>query len=121
MELWNIWYNLVNQLQACCSRKRAFYWLVAILIGFTVKADFMGVTSIARGVGLLPNYYTCMLNFFSSESVNLNKLLSLWINLIFEKFNGVVKINGRYLIVADGIKVGNWTLDKHHPWPSNAA
>ena len=56
MGLWNIWHDLVNQLSAACRRKRTFYWMVTILIGFTIKFDFLGVTSLARGIGLLPNY-----------------------------------------------------------------
>ena len=106
MELWNIWYDLVNLLREACSRQRTFFWLVIILIGFTIKTDFLGVTSLARGAGLLPNYYTSMLNFFSSSATSLDKLLSLWVKLVFDKFNGAVKLNGRYLLVADGIKIG---------------
>lgn len=106
MELWNIWYGLVKQLQTSCARKRTFYWMITILMGFTIKFDCFGVTSIARGVGLHPSYYTCMLNFFTSTAVKLDQLLSLWITLVFEKFNGLVMLNGRYLIVGDGIKIG---------------
>ena len=105
MTLWNIWMGLVNELRASCSRERTFFWLVVVLIGFSIKFDFLGVTSLARGIGLMPNYYTCTLNFFNSSSVDLEKLLSLWVQLIFKHFDGLVKLNGRYLIVADGIKV----------------
>lgn len=64
------------------------------------------MTSIARGFGLLPCYYTCLLHFFNSTAVDLRKLQWLWIHLIFSHFIGLVRINGRYLIVGDGIKVG---------------
>jgi DDE superfamily endonuclease len=106
MELWNKWMALVNQLESACSRKKTFFWLVAVLIGFTIKADFLGVTSIARGIGLLPNYYTCMLHFFNSSAVNLPVLQQLWIQLVLNQFNGIVRINGRIIIVGDGIKIG---------------
>ena len=106
MELWNIWYELVNNFSTACSRKRTFFWLLTILIGFSIKFDYSGVTSLARGVGLLPSYYTCMLNFFNSSAVNLNMLLSLWVEIIFKYFDSLVKLNGRYLIAADGIKIG---------------
>jgi hypothetical protein len=104
MELWNIWFMLVNQLESACKRKTTFFWLVTILIGITIKFDFLGVTSIARGVGLLPCYYTCMLNFFSSKAVDITKLQHLWAHLILNKFKGLVRVNGRYIIVGDGIK-----------------
>ncbi len=106
MELWNTWLSLVNQLQGACGRKKTFYWLVAVLMGFTIKFDSLGVTSLARGIGLLPCYYTCLLNFFNSTAVNLEKLQHLWINLILSRFNGLVRVNGRYIIAGDGIKVG---------------
>ena len=93
MELWNIWYDLVKNFKSACGRTRTFHWLVVILIGFSVKSDFLGVTSLARGVGLLPNYYTCMLNFFNSFAVDVDKLLSVWINVVFERFTGLVKLN----------------------------
>jgi hypothetical protein len=83
-----------------------FFWLVAVLIGFSIKSDFLGVTSIARGFGLLPCYYTCLLHFFNSTAVDLRKLQWLWVRLIFSHFIGLVQINGRCLIVGDGIKVG---------------
>ena len=106
MELWNTWFVLVNQFKSACSREKTFFWLVIVLIGFTIKFDALGVTSLARAVGLSPNYYTCMLNFFHSSGVDLKKLRSLWIQLIFDRFSGIIKINGRCLIVGDGIKIG---------------
>jgi hypothetical protein len=106
MELWYKWFDLVNQFRSSCSRKRTFFWLIVILIGFTIKSDFLGVTSIARGAGLLPDYYTCMLGFFESSSIRLNILRSIWMHIVFEQFNCLVKLNGRHLIVGDGIKIG---------------
>jgi len=106
MELWNTWIALVNQLKPACARQRTFFWLMTILIGFIIKFDSVGVTSIARGVGLLPGYYTCLLNLFNSTAIDLEMLKSLWINLIFNHFSGLVKINGRCLIIGDGIKIG---------------
>ena len=47
-----------------------------------------------------------MLNFFHSSAVDLEKLLSLWMKLVFKHFDGLVKLNGRHLLVVDGIKVG---------------
>jgi hypothetical protein len=106
MELWNTWMALVNQFKPACTRQRTFFWLVTILMGFTIKFDSLGATSIARGVGLLPGYYTSLLHFFNSTAVNLETLQSLWIKLVFNHFSGLVKINGRYLIAGDGIKTG---------------
>ena len=102
MELWGRWLTLVNQLENACSRKRTFFWLVTVLIGFTIKFDFLGVTSIARGVGLLPNYYTCMLHLFNSNAVDLKTLQQLWVQLVLNQFSGIVRINGRSLQAKEG-------------------
>lgn len=106
MKLWNIWFDLVKPFEACCKREATFFWLVITLIGFTVKTDFFGVTSLVRGVGLLPNYYTCALHFFNSSGVSLSQLLTQWVQWVFSHFSGLVKINNRYILVADGIKIG---------------
>lgn len=106
MELWNIWFTLVNPFTLACSRKQTFFWLVIVLIGFSIKTDFLGVTSLARGVGLLPDYYTCLLHFFNSDAIDIKHLRNLWISIIFSRFTGLVKLNGRYLIIGDGIKIG---------------
>ncbi len=78
MELWNIWLVLVNPFKSACSRKKTFFWLVIILIGFTIKFDSLGVTSLARGAGVASMYYTSMLNFFNSTAINLEMLQSIW-------------------------------------------
>jgi hypothetical protein len=106
MELWNIWMMLVNQFKPACTRQRTFFWLVTILIGFSIKFDAMGASSIARGAGLLPGYYTCLLHFFNSIAVDIEVLRSIWITIVFNQFSGLVMLNGRYLLVGDGIKIG---------------
>ena len=106
MELWIKWLALVNEFQPACSRQRTFFWLVIVLIGFTLKLDFLGVTSLARGAGLLPNYYTSLLHFFVSTAVDLPRLQKIWLNVVLNRFSGIVRINGRCVIVGDGIKIG---------------
>lgn len=107
MELWNIWLALVNPFKGACSRKKTFFWLVIVLIGFTIKFDSLGVTSLARGAGIASTYYTSMLNFFNSTAINLEILQSIWIQIVFTKFNSsIVRINGRCIIAGDGIKIG---------------
>jgi hypothetical protein len=106
MELWSKWLTFVNHLDGACSRKKTFFWLVIVLIGFTIKFDSLGVTSLARGAGVLPCCYTSMLNFFGSTAVNLEILQSLWTSAIFNHFSSIVQINDRCIIAGDGIKIG---------------
>lgn len=106
MELWYEWIRVVNGLRPAFNRERTFHWMIAVLIGFTIKFDFSGVTSLARGVSLLPCYYTCMLHFFTSDAVNITRLRSCWIQLVLKLFKTAVIVNGRHVIVGDGIKIG---------------
>jgi hypothetical protein len=107
MGLWNTWLALVNPFEGACNRKKTFFWLVIVLIGFTIKFDSLGVTSLARGAGVASIYYTGMLNFFNSTAINLEMLQSIWINIIFSRFSSsIVRINGRCIIAGDGIKIG---------------
>lgn len=105
MKLWVEWMSLVNLLEGAFRRKRTFFWFVLVLFGFSVKFDSFGVTSLARGAGLLPSCYTGMLNFFHSGAVNLLLLRQLWVAVIFWHFSEIVRINNRVLIVGDGIKI----------------
>lgn len=106
MKLWIKWIALVNALRTSCSRQRSFFWMIAVLIGFTIKFDLNGVTSFIRGIGLSPCYYTCMLHIFSSSAVDLIKLKELWVRLVITKFIGIVKLNGKLAIIGDGLKIG---------------
>lgn len=106
MELWLRWMSLVRFLKGACNREKTFFWLITALIGFTIKFDTSGVTSLARGVGLCGCYYTNLLHLFSSSSLNLIKLQHLWIRLIKSQFTGLLVVNGRHVIVGDGIKYG---------------
>lgn len=106
MELWHKWLSVVNQLKGAFNRTSTFFWFVIVLIGFTIKFDSIGVTSLARGVGVLSSCYTSMLNFFVSTAVNLEVLQTLWVSVVFKCFNGIVHINGRCVIAGDGIKIG---------------
>src|SRR5665647_2928611 len=87
VKLWSKWFGLVNQFEGAFNRKKTFFWFIIVLIGFTIKFDSLGVTSLARGAGVLPSYYTSMLHFFNSTAVNLETLQSLWISIIFNHFS----------------------------------
>jgi len=105
MQLWLEWFNLVKFLRTAFSRQKTFLWFIAILIGFTIKFDSNGVTSLARGIGLAPCYYTCMLHWFRSTAIDFEKIMRLWVKLVVLKFNTAVRLNGKLIILGDGIKI----------------
>jgi len=70
-----------------------------------IRPDLFGVTSIVRAFGLKEPCYDRILDFFHSASLNIHRLSRSWITTVLHVFPGILKVNGRLLIVGDGIKV----------------
>jgi hypothetical protein len=103
--LWNHWWNLVYELRSACARTRTFLWMSLCLAGMTIRKDLLGVTSIVRALGLEPACYDRLLDFFHSPALDLNKLTCAWCALVFRFDPGILRVNGRLVLVGDGIKV----------------
>ncbi len=99
------WWQVVQQLRPACSRFKTFLWMGTILAAMTVRGDLFGVTSFVRALGLKKFCYERMLALFHSSALDLTKLTQLWIQVILKIQPGILQINGRKVIVGDGIKV----------------
>jgi len=102
--LWKKWWELARRLRGACARTRTFSWMIVCLMGMTTRVEVVGVTSIVRALGLLPSCYDRMLDFWHSSALGLETLTVLWRGLALEQ-PGVVRVNGRPVLVGDGIKV----------------
>lgn len=105
MNLWCQWLSAVRQLREACSRQRTFLWLSVCLAGMCIRDDLMGVTSILRAFGLKEHCYNRILDFFHSPAVNVQRLSHLWVKTVLRIFPGILTVNGRVLVVGDGIKI----------------
>jgi len=105
MELWRNWWRWSKQLRPACARNRTFLWLLVVLMAFSVRQDLLGVTSFIRCLGLQPFCYDRILDFFHSGGVNLRVLAQLWTTMVIHSHPGLVRCNGRIVLVGDGIKV----------------
>src|SRR6202162_2547796 len=103
--LWYNWWNLVCELRSACARTRTFLWMSLCLAGMTVRKDLLGVTSIVRALGLEPACYDRLLDLFHSPALDLDKLTHEWCALVFRFGPGILRVNGRPVLVGDGIKV----------------
>ena len=103
--LWNDWWKLVCGLRSACARTRTFLWMCLCLAGFSTRKDLLGVTSIVRTLGLQSACYDRLLDFFHSPALDLNKLTRAWRGLVFRAHPGILRVNGRPILVGDGIKV----------------
>lgn len=106
MPLWTAWWNAIWLLRPAFSRLRSFMWFATVVAGFTVRIDLLGVTSIVRALKLEPRFYNNLLDSFHSDGVKIDRLSALWAKLVLRLFPNPVRVNGRRVLVADGIKVG---------------
>src|SRR5450756_2599446 len=103
--LWNHGWRLVCELRSACARSRTFLWMALCLAGMSIRKDLLGVTSIVRALGLEPACYDRLLDFFHSPALDLDKLTHAWCTLLFRFDPGLLRVNGKPLLVGDGIKV----------------
>ena len=105
MKLWAYWYNAVLLLRPACARMRTFLWFVTCLAGMTIRADLLGVTSIVRALGLKGICYDRILDFYHGSGLKLDKLTHIWLRTVLKIFPHILRVNGRLLLVGDGIKI----------------
>lgn len=104
MQLWAQWWWCVQVLRPACARWRTFAAMVLVLVGLSVRSDLAGVSSFVRAVGLHPKVYRRLLHVFHSDGLDLNALTKLWCALALKLF-APVRVNGRIVCLADGLKV----------------
>ena len=105
MKLWIYWWHMVEELRPACARFRTFLWLAACIAGLTVRNDISGVTSIIRALGLKGFYYDRLLDLFHSPAVDIRNLTLLWKSMVLQRVGSSLRVNGRILLVGDGLKV----------------
>src|SRR5580700_2727631 len=105
LSLWGIWWNAILLLRPAFSRLRTFMWFATAVAGLTVRVELLGVTSIVRALNLRPELYHRLLAHFHSTGVKLDRLAALWTQLAMRLFSSPVRVNGRLVLVGDGIKI----------------
>jgi hypothetical protein len=96
--------KILSQFRDCFSREASFSWFVITVMGFFVRLDHHGVSSMVRWLNLTPSKYTSLLLFFRSSSWNLKKIQEKWWQIVLAKCSPIT-IDGRCLVAGDGIKV----------------
>jgi len=103
LKIWEYINNTLLEFEKCFTRQRAFRWFIVIVVGFMVRTDFLGVTSIFRVFGIDPRYYNCALHFFHSNSWTLSSIRDVWIKIV-ARFDGLYRVNGMPILIGDGVK-----------------
>jgi hypothetical protein len=105
MSLWIAWKNAIWLLRPAFSRLRSFLWFATAVAGLAVRTELLGVTSIVRALKHKPRYYNPLLESFHSSAVKLDRLSGLWTQAVLRLFPQPLRVNGRRVLVGDGIKI----------------
>ena len=104
MPLWVLWWNALQMLRPAFSRLQTFLWFATTVAGFTVRTEHLGVTSIVRALKLKPGCYGYVIKHMHSSAVGINDLNALWTRVVLKLFPSPIRVNGRRVLVGDGIK-----------------
>jgi hypothetical protein len=64
IDMWDLINSVLMGFRGCFTRKAAFHSFVVIVIGFMLRSDLAGITSIIRTLGLMPSGYEALVHFF---------------------------------------------------------
>jgi hypothetical protein len=106
LSLWGLWWDAIRLLRPAFSHLRSFLWFATIVAGLTVRTELAGVTSIIRALNLQPRLYNKLRDNFHSSAIKLDRLSALWTQAVLRLFPGPLRVNGRLVLVGDGIKIG---------------
>ncbi len=95
--------NILCHFENCFSRKAAFRWFVAIIIGLMLRSDKLGVTSIIRDLALNPGCYDSILHFFRASSWSLDEIRKRWFSAV-RQYAPLYREGGFHVLVGDGVK-----------------
>ena len=102
--LWTLWWHALRLLRPAFSHLRTFLWFAVTVAGLTVRTERLGVTSLIRALKLRPGFYGMLLKSFHSGAVRIDRLSALWAQATLRLFPNPLRVNGRLVLVGDGIK-----------------
>jgi hypothetical protein len=106
MTLWVHWYQAICLIRPAFSHQSTFLWFALTVMGFTVRTDQLGITSIVRALALQSRCYQSLLDHFQSQSIKLDRLGVLWSRCVLQLFGNLTeRVNGRLVVLGDGKKI----------------
>lgn len=101
--MWDFVENTLSSFRKCFSRTASYEWFCTVVIGFMIRSDKLGVTSVVRDLNLHHSCYEKIVHFFHSGSCSLPSLCDHWYSLV-----GSLSVahthNGRNVFIIDGVK-----------------
>lgn len=104
IKLWKEWSKVFSGLRGAFSRKSTFLWATIFCAGLSLRAEKTGVTNIVDSFSLLPKAYHSLLRSIQSNAVNLDLLLTLWVETCIQLFK-IHTVDGNIVFLGDGVKI----------------
>lgn len=95
--------ELLLPFRSCFSRKATFEWFIVLVVGFMMRSDHLGVTSVIRDLALNSRCYETLIHFFRSSAWSLEALRATWIQVV-RKTAPLLVLDNRVVLVGDGMK-----------------
>ncbi|MBT2289306.1 transposase [Paenibacillus albidus] len=95
--------NLLLPFRSCFSRRATFEWFVVIVVGFMLRSDHLGVTSIIRDLSLNSRCYETLIHFFRSSAWSPESLRQTWLQIV-RRSAPLLVVQDRVVLVGDGMK-----------------
>jgi hypothetical protein len=106
LSLWGAWWSVIILLRPAFSQWRVFMLFTLSVAGTTIRTETLGgVSSIMRALKLEERCYDALIRNFHSNAVRLDLLSALWTQTVLRLFPAPLRVNGRLVIVGDGIKI----------------
>ncbi len=76
---------------------------MVLIVGFMLRSDKLGITSVIRDLALAPQAYDALIHFFRATSWELDGIRECWYHIV-KKLASLYLENGRCVFVGDGVK-----------------
>ena len=102
-KIWEYINDILFEFRDCFRREASFKWFVIAVIGFMLRSDHLGVTSIIRELAInSDSKYLCLLHFFHPNAWAIDGITNKWVDLIRRSgqlYNGY----GKPVLIGDGV------------------
>ncbi len=95
--------RFLAHMRSAFSRQATHGWFVIVFVGFLVRTDTFGVSSIVRALMLAPESYTCLLQFFHSTAWTVEGLMAAWWEWLVVR-DVAYRLGDRLVLVGDHTK-----------------
>ena len=96
--------SILLEFRTCFKRTATWRWFVITIIGFMIRTDNRGVTSIISALKLKPRLYHNLIHFFRSNAYCTKNISEQWIKTAM-KYGNIQRVANRIVLLGDHSKV----------------